>query len=207
MTHSSPRTAILGHARSRDSSEGGIPMAMPAVSKRWTLDEVHSLPDDGNKYELIHGELYVTPPPSTEHDTVIARLTALLVPYVIRQGLGLVFFPRSVVRWRGSEVEPDLTVRVPLADPSDKDEDWDRMPLPKLVVEVSSKSTRRRDLGPKRDFYLEVGIPEYWFLDRPYRSLRVVRPGVENLVVTETYEWQPAGATEPLIVPIQPLFD
>ena len=75
------------------------------------------------------------------------------------------------------------------------------------MLEVSSKSTRRRDLGPKRDFYLEVGIPEYWFLDRPYRSLRVVRPGVENLVVTETYEWQPARATEPLIVPIQPLFD
>ena len=125
---------------------------MPAASKQWTLEEVHSLPDDGTKYELIHGELYVTPPPSPGHDITIARLTALLIPYVVRHDLGLVFHPRSVIRWRGSEVEPDLMVRQPPIEHLDKDEDWERMPTPLLVVEVSSKSTRRRDVGPKRDF-------------------------------------------------------
>ena len=131
-------------------------MAMPAATKRWTLEELHSLPDDGNKYELIHGALYVTPPPSPGHDTIIARLTAVLVPYVVGQNLGLVFHPRSVIRWRGSEVE--------------------------------------------------AGVAEYWFVDRPYRSLRVVRSGLEDLVVAESYMWQPAGAAEPLIVLVQSLF-
>lgn len=178
-------------------------MAMPATTRPWTLAEMHRLPDDGNKYELIHGELYVTPPPFPEHDTVIARLTALLVPYVLRQNLGLVYHPRSVIRWRGSEVEPDLMVRDTPAGIFDKDEDWERMPVPRLVVEVSSRSTRWRDVGPKRDFYLEVGVPEYWFLDRQARSMRVVRPGVGDLVIADSYRWQPA--VEPLIVEIEPL--
>lgn len=181
-------------------------MAMPAAVKQWTLVELHSLPDDGNKYELVHGDLYVTPPPSPGHDTVIARLNALLIPYVVREKLGLVFHPRSVIRWHGSEVEPDLMVRQPPVQDFDKDEDWNRMPTPLLVVEVSSRSTRRRDIGPKRDFYMEVGVPEYWFVDRPYRSLRVVRLGVEDLAITENYPWMPAGATEPLIVQVKELF-
>ncbi len=51
-------------------------MAMPL--KPLTLDEVHRLPDDGNKYELVNGELFVTPPPTGGHETILARLTALL---------------------------------------------------------------------------------------------------------------------------------
>lgn len=60
--------------------------------------------------------------------------------------------------------------------------------------------------GQKRDFYMEVGVPEYWFIDRQYRSLRVVRRGVEDVTVSDSYWWQPAGASEPLDVDVQPLF-
>lgn len=177
-----------------------------AATKQWTLEEVHSLPDDGNKYELVHGALFVTPPPSVDHDTIIARLNGLLIPYVVGNGLGLVYQPRSVIRRRGSEVEPDLMVRVPPPGRFDRDADWERMPLPLLVVEVSSRPTRRRDLGPKRDFYLELGIPEYWFFDRPYRTLHVVRPGHDEITVDDTYQWHPAGAAEPLAVRVAGLF-
>ena len=180
-------------------------MAMPALSKRWTLEEVHSLPDDGNRYELIHGELYVTPPASPGHDTLVARLIALLVPYVERHNLGFVYVPRSVIRWRGSEVEPDLVVRQP---PTEElgDDDWERMPIPSLVVEVSSRSTRRRDLGVKRDFYIEVGVPEYWFFDRESRRLHAVRAGSADLLESDVYHWHPHGASEPLVADIQRLF-
>jgi Uma2 family endonuclease len=81
-------------------------MHMATRIKRWTLDEVHSLPDDGNKYELIHGELFVTPPPSADHETILSRLTRLLEPYVERQHLGLVYHPRAVVRVRGRKPSP-----------------------------------------------------------------------------------------------------
>jgi Uma2 family endonuclease len=97
-------------------------------------------------------------------------------------------------------------VRRPPLEDLDKDEDWERMPTPLLVVEVSSKSTRRRDVGPKRDFYIEVGVPEYWVVDRQYRTLRVVRAGVEDLVLGDSYSWQPAGSSEQLVVQVQPLF-
>ena len=59
-------------------------------TKRWTLEELHSLPDDGNKYELVRGDLFVTPPPSEEHETILARLHALLIPYVAANALGMV---------------------------------------------------------------------------------------------------------------------
>jgi Uma2 family endonuclease len=48
------------------------------VRKKWTLEELDSLPDDGNRYELIHGDLLVTPPPTVSHGTILARLTRIL---------------------------------------------------------------------------------------------------------------------------------
>ena len=69
-------------------------MHMATVTKQWTLEEVHSLPDDGNKYELVRGELFVTPPPTDPHETIAARLSALLTPYVEREKLGYVY-PRE----------------------------------------------------------------------------------------------------------------
>ena len=88
-------------------------MHMATVTKQWTLEEVHSLPDDGNKYELVRGELFVTPPPTDPHETIAARLSRLLDPYVAEHGLGYVYHPRAVMRFDGSEVEPDLMVRQP----------------------------------------------------------------------------------------------
>lgn len=57
-------------------------MAVATIAKQWTLEEVHSLPDDGNKYELIRGELFVTPPPNVPHEDIGAILNAILAPYV-----------------------------------------------------------------------------------------------------------------------------
>jgi len=86
-------------------------MPMAQSTTQWTLDRLHSLPDDGNKYEIVHGELLVTPAPAPMHETIAARLTRLLDPYVAAHGLGYVYHPRAVFRRHGSEVEPDLIVR------------------------------------------------------------------------------------------------
>jgi Uma2 family endonuclease len=118
--------------------------------KRWTLEEVHALPEDGNKYELFYGELWVTPAPTNRHETILARLSAILTPYVLAQRLGLVYHPRSVFRvGREVEFEPDEMVRQPHPDPHGP---WETAPRPILVVEVVSPSSRRRDYGEKRDF-------------------------------------------------------
>src|SRR4051794_26209806 len=106
------RAHILGHARRSDATGEDGRMQMATATKLWTLPEVHSLPDDGNTYELVPGVLYVTPPPLDEHETIAARLARILDPYVAAQGLGLVFRPKAVFRiGKDVEVEPDLMVR------------------------------------------------------------------------------------------------
>src|SRR5262245_19109477 len=69
---------------------------------------------------------------------------------------------RSVVRFQGSEVEPDLMVRT---TPPRPDTTWDDWPVPALVVEVLSASTRRRDPTTKRNLYTDAAIPDYWIVD------------------------------------------
>lgn len=178
-------------------------MHMAAI-KHWTLDELHRLPDDGNKYELVRGELFVTPPPSDAHETIIARISRKLEPFVEAHGLGFVYHPRSVVRAEGSEVEPDLMVRAPTPAGG---RDWDDAPIPILVVEVLSGSTRRRDLGSKRDFYLDIGVAEYWIIDSRAKTVRVVRDGEPDQVQPDELRWQPAGAGEALTIRVPELFE
>ncbi len=178
-------------------------MHMATQTKRWTLEEVHSLPDDGNKYELVRGELFVTPPPSEDHETILSRLGALLQPYVSANALGMVYRPRAVVRFEGSEVEPDLFVREPRNRPA---KDWDDAPPPILVVEVLSGSTRRRDNGEKREFYLDAGVAEYWIVDPDRREIRVIRPERADVIETTELRWQPSGAAAPLMAALDSIF-
>jgi Uma2 family endonuclease len=178
--------------------------------KRWTIEELHSLPEDGNKYELIHGELFVSPPPGDEHETIGARLTRLLDPYVAANDLGLIYHPRAVLRFEDSQAEPNLFVRQTrtgrLKD-ARVDADWLDSPTPILVVEIISPWSRRRDLEYKRAFYLEAGVGEYWIVDPTSRSVRVVRPGREDVVVTGTLEWRPAGGSGPFVFDVGEIFD
>ena len=160
------------------------------------------MPDDGNKYEVVRGELFVTPAPSYWHQLIVSRLTRILDPYVIEQQLGMVFQARSIVRRQGSETEPDLYVSAVAPR-----RDWNDAPTPLLVVEVHSRSTRRRDLNQKRAFYLEdAGIPEYWMVDRKSGSIRVARPALEDLVVTDRLRWHPPAASGPLDLDVASLF-
>lgn len=146
-------------------------------TKVWTLEELHSLPDDGNRYELLHGELFVTPAPSFDHEKVIARLHMLLAPFVREHGLGMVFSGNPVVHHAGSELIPDLLVR----QPGSRGTKWADAPVPILVVENLSSTTRRRDREYKNPFYqAEVRIPEYWIVDEPNRSIRSSAPTGPN---------------------------
>jgi Uma2 family endonuclease len=177
-------------------------MAVQAATKRWTLDELHSLPDDGNKYEVIHGELFVTPAPTTGHEDVAARLARVLDPYVAAQRLGLVYRPRAVLRVEGSEVEPDLMVR----QPANVGNDWEKAPIPILIVEILSDSTRRRDRQQKKAFYLESGVGEYWIVDAEKRSITSLRAGAEDKPCTDRMTWFPKDASKPLVFDVAEVF-
>ena len=174
-------------------------MPMATQAKRWTLAELYRLPDDGNKYELVRGDLFVTPAPSVGHETILACLNEILVPFVVANGLGKVFHPRAVVRFESSEVEPDLMVRRLHPDGSP---DWDDAPTPSLVIEVLSDSTRRRDIGEKRQLYIDAGVPEYWIVDPEDRSVVVVRPGDSDRRTTSQLIWTPTAAYQSLVIDV-----
>ncbi len=178
-------------------------MLMAQTAGEWTLADLDHLPDDGNKYELIDGELFVSPAPSPSHESLADVLHEILAPYVKAQRLGRVHRPRTVVRTRGSEAEPDLMVRpvtatLPLI--------WEDAPTPSLVVEILSKITRRRDHGSKRDFYLRIGVPEYWIVDRSDRTIRVITLNADDLVANAMLVWQPTGAAESLVIDVVAYF-
>jgi Uma2 family endonuclease len=180
-------------------------LAVSTQIKPWTLEELHRLPDDdGNKYELLDGELFVTPAPAEVHEEILARLTRLIVPFVATHGLGNVFHPRAVVRTQGSELEPDLMVRPLRTAPLVKD--WEDAPVPILVVEVLSPTTRRRDLTKKRGFYMRIGVAEYWVVDPDRESVRVARPGCDEREPSEALVWAPANAANDLIIPLTSIF-
>jgi Uma2 family endonuclease len=145
--------------------------------------------------------LLVTPPPSVEHERIVAWLTTRIVPFVVANGIGAVQYPRSVVVIDGSQTEPDMMVR-----PTAKFTSWEDAPLPLLVIEVVSKSTRRRDLDAKRAFYIESGIDEYWAIDRYERTVfRFTRMGKES--ISTVLSWTPAGALAPLELDVGAMFD
>lgn len=174
-----------------------------AATKVWTLDELDALPEDSNTYELVHGELFVSPAPGPRHENIAARLTAILVPYVLTHGLGLVYMPRGVVQHAGSQVEPDLSVRK-VPNPNER---WDRAPAPILVVEILSPSDRARLRAAKREIYEEAGVGEYWVIDPRRRAITTVRPGRRDITTTDTLTWHPVGATAPLSIRVADVFD
>jgi Uma2 family endonuclease len=178
-------------------------MAVALATKKWTLKELHSLPEDGNKYELIRGELFVTPAPTDEHETILAKLSRILDPYVAANGLGYVYHPRAVLQFEGSEAEPDLMVRQPHPRRKGK---WNTAPIPILIVEVHSPYTGRRDRQQKREYYLDAGVAEYWMIDPEEETITVVRAGEADVVVHDRLTWSPPSAAAPLEFEVGALF-
>src|SRR2546422_1515279 len=67
-------------------------VSMPSPTRLYTVEDVRAMPDDGNRYEIIDGELFVTPAPGTRHQRTLGRLYLLLGNYVSRHGLGELYF-------------------------------------------------------------------------------------------------------------------
>ena len=86
-------------------------MGMPDALRRWTRQEVLALPDDGNRYELIDGELVVSPSPRVLHQLAVWALNDRVSPYVRGLGLGITgLAPADLDLRSGQVVQPDLFV-------------------------------------------------------------------------------------------------
>jgi len=191
---------MMAHARRR-SIERTLEMHMALSTHRWTRADLDRLPNDGNKYEVIHGELLVSPAPRPAHQYLVEALRDLLVSYCERENLGRPSGIHAFVT-EDSETLPDLLVRHRPFPPPDR---WDDMPMPLLVAEVSSPSTRRYDEVKKRRFYIEAGIPEYWIVDGRARTIRVVTSSSDRIEANHL-RWFPPGAANPLDIDVALFF-
>jgi Uma2 family endonuclease len=169
----------------------------------WTRDELDRLPDDGNRYEVLDGALLVTPLPAPIHWRLTARLTGLISAYCDRHRIGFVTVPGAVPNG-DSELQPDVAAVLAPSLPIDAPRG--DLPLPALVVEILSPSTRRRDLGVKRAAYLRWGISEYWIVDPDRRQVNVVRRDREDERITSLLSWQPRPEVPPLEIRLDELF-
>ncbi len=129
----------------------------------WTYSEYARLPDDGNRYEVIDGEVLVTPASAPHHQKVIARLMVMLIEYIEGRGLGWVFHDVDLLFVTGQFLRPDLVV-VPAAGRGGITDRGIEV-APALVIEVLSPSSRTIDLVRKPRRYLEFGVPAYWVVD------------------------------------------
>jgi Uma2 family endonuclease len=150
------------------------------VDTRLTYDDFCLLPNDGKRYEIIEGELFVTPAPRMLHQRIVTRLTRHLSEFVDLHQLGEVFVsPFDVVFSEFDVVEPDLLyiskARAAVLTPNNV------QGAPDLVVEVLSETTARIDRSIKLKLYGRYGVNEYWVIDPKEPAAEVYRRGQEGL--------------------------
>ena len=177
-------------------------MHMALKARRWTRADLYELPEDGNRYEVIDGALYIVAAPSPAHERIRMVFAERLRPFVEAHQLGDVYGGRQAFEPGDDLVEPDLLVTV---TPRPLPERWDGFPVPTLVVEVLSPSTARHDRTVKREFYLRSAVSEYWIADGEGRSIEVVTPA-GALTVTDRLTWKPPGCSASLEIDLRQLF-
>lgn len=146
-------------------------MSAPLKTKL-DYDDLATAPEDGNRYELLDGDLFVTPAPSPQHQRASKRLQRQLEHYFEERGLGEVFnAPLDVILTRRDVVEPDLVVVADAQQISARGIEG----APMLVVEILSPSTAQHDRTVKAKRYEATGVRHYWVVDLDARRLDCYR--------------------------------
>ncbi len=176
---------------------------------QWSYDDWLRLPDDAYRYEIIEGELFVSPPPSIQHQVAVSSLLAAMYQYARQHELGLVLTAPIGVRMPGQTavVQPDLLFvhreRLHLV----KDDVVDG--APDLVVEVLSPSNWIYDRTRKLDTYRQAGVREYWIVDYRARTVDVLVLEEGEYVQRGQYhegDRAPSEALPGFAIPIADLF-
>jgi Uma2 family endonuclease len=180
---------------------------MPATIRRWTRKRVLALPPAyGTRFEVVAGELLVTPMPTPWHQIVHQRLSFAITDYLRPLGLIETLFPLPAdISWTKDDlVQPDIFV----VAPEDLSLDWKTYKHLRLVVEVLSwPSSRRADCGPKRRLYQAHGVETYWIVDPDEHEVGVWRPGdTEGTTVADTLTWRVTPEAPELRIPLDEIF-
>lgn len=181
-------------------------MAMPHPLADWTVAQVLELPDDGNRYEVVDGELLVSPAPALPHQLAIQALFKRLDPFVAVHRVGCVLLsPADIEFDKRTLVQPDVFVAPPVE--GRRPRSWKEIRDLLLAVEVLSPSTARADRQVKRRRYQRHGVPEYWIVDLEARLIERWQPADERPeILAERIEWRPSPDGPCLAIDLGALF-
>lgn len=188
-------------------------MGMPAIRRHWTTAEVRALMDESRpwpRYELIDGELLVTPSPGGPHQLAVTEIVVLLHQYLRAEPIGVAFVSPADLELRpGTITQPDVFI-VPVGSvvtTVGKDL-WSDVRALLMAIEVISPSSVRTDRVTKRKYYMDVGVPDYFIVDVSARIVEWWSPDRETpRVLRDRLVWHPVGAEQPLTVSLPNLFD
>jgi Uma2 family endonuclease len=147
------------------------------VIRKMSYEEFQTLPRDGSKrFELIEGEVFMTPTPNTAHQRAVARLLRALADFADEHDLGEVFIaPYDIVFSKWTALEPDLLfIR---KDRRSIITDANVQGAPDLVIEILSPSNKAYDRETKLRAYEKAGVPELWYLDPEEKTAEVLNLG------------------------------
>ncbi|MDZ7264032.1 MAG: Uma2 family endonuclease [candidate division KSB1 bacterium] len=140
--------------------------------KRYTYQDYLTLPDDGNSYEIIEGELIMSPAPHTIHQQVSLNVVIELTHFVRNANAGKVFYaPTVVILSKRDIVQPDILFVSRQKTDIIKEKNING--VPDLIIEILSPATGYNDLIEKKELYEKFGVQEYWIVDPKKRRVDV----------------------------------
>lgn len=144
---------------------------------RWTSGDLERMPDDGNRYEIIDGELYMSKQPHTNHQDVCGEIFGELRDWNKQNQLGRAYFAPGIIFAEDDDVAPDV---IWISNDRLATSLWDDGKFhdaPELVVEVLSPGSvnERRDREAKLQLYSRRGVSEYWIVNWRLRTIDVYR--------------------------------
>jgi len=163
-------------------------MSVPNLQIRFSYDDYQTLPE-GARYELLEGDLIMSPAPTTLHQRILLNLAFFFASHCRQTNLGEIFFsPIDVVFGSGDErevVQPDLifiaSTRQQIITPKEI------QGAPDLIVEILSPATAERDRIYKRHLYGRYGVREYWIVDPDDKTVDVYSLGERGLTLVQAY--------------------
>ena len=181
-------------------------MHMPVPDNGWTAEMVRALPDDGKRYEVLDGELFVTPSPVPPHQRAVRELLIALAAYTKANDIGEAFDSPADIEFSPRRlVQPDVFV-VPKTTHSVSS--WRDVRTLRLAVEVLSPTTARADRHRKRLIYQSEGVGEYWIVDLDARVVERWLPGDDRPeILAEALRWQPSGAPKAFYLDLASFFN
>jgi len=185
---------------------------MPVIpeARRYSVAEVLDFPADGNRYEVVGGELLVTPAPTYGHQLLVSRLMSYLFEYLKPLGLqdSLHTSPADITWGRSPKeaedlIQPDVFIIESAQVPAT----WRDVTKLALAIEILSPSNTRADRVVKRMTYQRHGVGTYWVVDAAGPLVEVWHPADDRpAIVTEQLTWKLSTDSHELQILLADLF-